>query len=181
MQRLSDWKTILMRLYDEEQVLIKKSQAGDMQAFEQLYYRYNDIIYRSAYLTLHSVEDAKDAVQNVFVRVYKSIGKFRFNSQFKTYLYRILMNVCIDIKKKRSMHFLPQEQIEMSKNDSRLDLEKAISCLPDRMRECFILFAVEDIKQSEIANILGISEGTVKAHISQAKQKIKFILNIKEL
>jgi len=172
-----------MRIYDEENVLIKKSQAGDMQAFEQLYYRYNDVIYRSAYLTLYSAEDAKDAVQNVFIRVYKSIGKFNFNAQFKTYLYRILMNVCIDIKKKRAMP-LPsneQEQVNMPDTDSQLDLKKAISYLPDRMRECFILFAVEDIKQSEIASILGISEGTVKAHISQAKHKIKSFLNIKEL
>ena len=125
-------------------------------------------------------EDAEDAVQTAFLRLYRSINKFAFKSRLGTYLFRIMMNVCFDILRKRkpvhAQAAVSEDSAHVPGEDLHLQLEEAIAALPERMRACFVLFAVEELKQNEIAEILGLSVGAVKSHIFHAKTKLRAVL-----
>jgi len=129
-------------------------------------------------LRMLNSEDAREALQITFIRLHKNIGKYSFLAKFSTYLFKILINVCYDLQKKKSASplLLTEQHTESGytrDNELKIQLEDAISNLPERMRECFILFAVEGFKQDEIADMLSISTGAVKSHIFKAKQKLK--------
>jgi len=126
-------------------------------------------------------EDAEDAVQTAFLKLYRGIAQFQFGAKFSTYLFRIMMNVCFDALQKRRGN-QPQSlgEIEIPQASSvelRLQLEEAIDALPERMRACFVLFAVEEMKQEQIAEILDLRIGTVKAQIFHAKARLRALLS----
>jgi len=170
-----------LQVYSNEEIkIIKKCQKGDLDAFEQVYNIYQKPLYVFAKNMLGNHEDTEDAMQVTFLKLYKSIGNFNFKSKFLTYLMSILINVCYDILNKRkneSSELHENLVLKNPANDLAMDLEKAILLLPVRMRECFILFAVQGYDQSSIAEILNITVGSVKAHIFQAKQKLRFFLS----
>lgn len=144
-----------------------------------IYEMHSTMLFSIAMRMLRSKEDAEDALQNTFIRLFDNVKNFRFQSKFSTYLTRILINCCYDhLNKRKNDASEIDENLPglLSQTDLSLSLEKAISLLPLKMRECFILFAVEGFKQKEIADILEISEGTVKAHVSQAKSKLRKLL-----
>lgn len=166
-------------LKDEIQI-IKLCQEGDLNAFEKIYRQYQKPLYNFAFRMLGSHEDAEDAMQVTFLKLYRGISGFKFKAKFSSYLMSILIRVCYDSLNKRKQGAAElNENITSFKpvNDLAMDLEKAILLLPLRMRECFILFAVQGYDQSAIADILKISIGSVKAHIFQAKQKLRRILS----
>jgi RNA polymerase sigma-70 factor (ECF subfamily) len=119
-------------------------------------------------------------VQTAFLRLYRAINQFQFTAKFSTYFFRIMMNVCFDlIQKRRGKKEQVFEAMEIShapRIDLRLQLEEAINTLPERMRACFMLFAVEEMKQDEIAEILNLSVGTVKAQVFHAKARLRALL-----
>ncbi|KAA3609670.1 MAG: RNA polymerase sigma factor [Calditrichaeota bacterium] len=148
-----------------------------MQAFENLYRAYEQQLLSTAHRMLGNTQDAEDAVQLAFLKLYRNIGKFKFKSKISTYLFRILLNVCFDqMKKKKQKITYQQQPVPMSyseKPDLKLHLEKAIAALPEKMQACFVLFAIQDLKQEEISQILDMKIGTVKAHIFAAKAKLR--------
>jgi len=124
---------------------------------------------------LNNQQDTEDAVQTIFLNLYRSIAKFGFKSRFSTYLFTITRNVCHDIQKQRKVineEFNEAEHASGNTLPLDQDISTAISRLPERTRECFILFAIEGYPQEEIAVILNIKVGTVKAMIYQARQKL---------
>lgn len=125
-------------------------------------------------------EDAEDAVQTAFLKLYRGVKQFQFSAKFSTYLLRIMMNVCFDLlQQRRGQKTQGVEAVEISHTprlDLRLQLEEAINTLPERMRACFVLFAVEEMKQEEVAEILHLSVGTVKAQIFHAKARLRTLL-----
>jgi len=124
-------------------------------------------------------EDAEDAVQTTFLKLCRGLSQFQFGAKFSTYLFRIMMNVCFDMLQKRGGKKFELSGMEVSYSprvDLRMQLEEAINTLPERMRACFVLFAVEEIKQNEIAGILNLSVGTVKAQIFHAKARLRALL-----
>jgi len=125
-------------------------------------------------------EDAEDAVQTAFLKLYRGIQQFQFGAKFSTYFFRIMMNVCFDvIQKRRGKKEQDASDLEISHTpgvELRLQLEEAINALPERMRACFVLFAVEEMKQDEIARILNLRVGTVKAQIFHAKARLRTLL-----
>jgi RNA polymerase sigma-70 factor (ECF subfamily) len=154
--------------------------AGDLRAYEIIYQRYGQPLLRVGLRMLGRREDAEDAVQTTFLKLSRGLSKFQFDAKFSTYLFRIMMNVCFDAIRKRTQDknrtlpapaFASQPVIDL-----RLRLDEAIRKLPERMRACFVLFAVEDQKQSEIADILNLRLGTVKANIFQAKARLRRLL-----
>jgi len=164
---------------DVENELIVKCQQGNLEAYKMIYEMHSTMLYSIAMRMLSSKEDAEDVLQNVFIRLFNNIKNFRFQAKFSSWLTRILINCCYDhLNKKKSNHQEIDENVLKveSQNDLSLSLEKSIGLLPLKMRECFILFAVEGFKQKEIADTMEISEGTVKAHISQAKAKLRKML-----
>jgi RNA polymerase sigma-70 factor (ECF subfamily) len=124
---------------------------------------------------LNNQQDAEDAVQTTFLRLFRNITKFNFRARFTTYLFSITRNVCYDILNQRRQ---ANEDLEKAKHiagnvaDWDQDITRAISNLPERTRECFIMFAIEGYPQNEIADLLNIKTGTVKALIFQARQKL---------
>ena len=165
----------------QESTIIARCQGGDIGAFEWIYERYGQVLLHTAARMLGQRQDAEDAVQMTFIKLYKGIGKFRQEAKFSTYLFRILMNVCYDMMKKNArMKKQTIETIEPSMTQNtilRMELEEAMAGLPAQQKACFVLFAVEGLPQQNIAEMLGLSVGGVKSNIHHAKNKLKRMLS----
>lgn len=182
-----------------EELLIRKAQRGNLNAFESLVSIYDVKVMRLIYNMLNHTEDARDVYQDVFIKVYKSIHKFRFQSEFYTWLYRIVVNTCINYRKLRSKRFNDSfdefqeswennwklvnsggpsnpEQNLMNK-ELDLEIQKGIEQLSEKQKTVFILRHYHDHKLSEIAEIMNCSEGTVKNYLFRAIQKMKRFLH----
>ncbi len=174
--------------------LIIKAQNGDSAAFEDLVYRYDRRVLGIAFRFVNDREDAKDIYQEVFIRVFKSINKFQFKSEFSTWLYRITTNVCLTYKakKKKTQHFSIDEENEdgnsfdiISEENEKLpeqittsnELKKIINSEIDKLsskkKMIFILKYYEGYKIKEIADMLKCKEGTVKKSLFDATLKLK--------
>ena len=181
----------------EETELIKNAQHGDMASFEELIYRYDRNVLSLAYSYINDQDDAKDIYQEVFMRVFKSLKKFEFRSEFSTWLYRITVNVALSYRTKKSKHAyasLNEEIVdgegetrmayEGIKNDSASDemaisadisanINDAIEKLSPQQKMVFTLKHFEEYKIKEIAGMMNISEGTVKNYLFNATAKMR--------
>ena len=162
-------------ILENEQEIVEQCQSGNLHAFETIYEQYWDALYRVAFRMLGTHEDCEDALQLTFTKMYRAMKNFRGESKLSTYIFRILINVCHDLHRKRRVgnESYNEEPIFQPQNELQIQLDEAIQALPIKMRECFILFAIEGFKQNEIAGMLKVTIGTVKAHIFQAKVKLK--------
>lgn len=165
----------------DETKVVRLCQQYDIDAFKTLYEHYQQPLLRTALTILKQQQDAEDAVQTTFVKLYNSIHNFKFQSRFSTYLFRILINTCFDIlgrrKKTETIPLSNSNRSFHSNAELLTSIEHAIEKLPAQMRACFILFAVEDFKQKEIARIMGLSIGGVKANIYHAKCRLRDMLS----
>lgn len=179
---------------DEDLDLVERFQRGDVTAFELLVNKYQSKIYDIAYHHTRNAEDAYDLSQEVFERVFKSLGRFKKKSSFYTWLYRIAVNACIDYGRKRSRlqaipieewvcshksqaagsDYSPAEAVELQ--ELKHQIAKAIDQLPPKQRTVFILKRQEGLSLAEIAKILNRAEGTIKAHLSHATHKLMDLL-----
>ena len=165
----------------QETEIVQQCQQGNLKAYRWIFKKYGEPMLHIAKRLLISQEDAEDAVQETFVKLFCGIKSFRFQSKFSTYLFTILTRVCfdtIDRRKKMRVIDIQDEQHSYHPNpDLKIHLQQAIAALPTRMQVCFVLFAIEGFKQQEIAEILDISIGGVKSNIYQAKIKLQSFLN----
>lgn len=163
-----------------EEKIIKKCKKNDLSAYKMIYDRYGQPLLRTALRILGQQQDAEDAIQTTFLKLFRGIQNYNHSAKFSTYLFRILINVCFDIlrKRKRALLHKPNKDRYFQKpnHEEKMGLEEAIASLPHRMRACFVLFAVEEFKQSEIAELLNMSLGGVKATIYQAKRRLRTML-----
>ena len=179
----------------EEELLIRKAQRGNLQAFENLVQRYDAKIMRLIYNMVNDIEDSRDLYQEVFIKVFKSIKKFRFQSEFYTWLFRIAINTSINFRKKKTSHqheSIDDYMEESSHNrniissietvnpeqhiiDRELNdqIQRSLDTLSPKQRSVFVLKHYHGYKLSEIANTLNCSEGTVKNYMFRAVQKLK--------
>lgn len=175
--------------------LIQRAKRGDMAAFEQLVYRYDKQVLSIAARYVQSSEDAKDIYQEVFMRVYRSLPKFRLRSQFSTWLFRIATNVCLSHRSRRKRHThasLDQDSSDehahplsdtlkddaatdrgAESSEAALHLRQAIERLSPRQKMVFTLKHYEGYKIREIAGMMGCAEGTVKRYLFTATEKIR--------
>ncbi len=163
-----------------EEAIIKKCQQNDMGAFKMIFEFYSQSMMRTATRILRNTQDAEDVVQTTFLNVFRNIKRFQFKSKFSTYLYRILINNCYDSLKKNRIQTDSLETEILALNPvpgQAMELEAAIQKLPQRMKTCFVLFAIEEFKQDEIARLLNLRVGTVKATIFRAKQHLRRMLS----
>jgi len=167
--------------YQEEQV-VEKCRQGDLSAYRMIYDRYEQPLLRTACRVLGQQQDAEDAVQDTFMKLYRGIHGFRRGARFSSYLFRILLNSCTDIlrKKKRAVieEFDDASYSNPSSHEPDHCLTKVVGMLPPRMKVCFTLSAVEQFTYEEIAEILSISTGSVKANVHRARQKLRAWLRI---
>jgi RNA polymerase sigma-70 factor (ECF subfamily) len=167
--------------------LIRKVKSGETQAFDCLMQRYGNRIYRVIYGMVHNYADAEDLVQETFVHAYKGIKKFKEQYQFYTWLYRIAINLCINYcKRKKIIQFtsLANAEFYADKNpkasleaqELKRVVERQLAQLPNEQKMVFVLRTFEEMGYQEIADILGISVGTVMSRLARARQKLKELL-----
>lgn len=172
--------------------LVERAAAGDTAAFEQIMIHSQQRVMAMTWRMLGNEADARDASQEVFLRVYKYLGRFRQDQDFFAWLYGITVNVCRDILKKRlqTNRFIsfsadvdeeslnvPAEQEDAEQNaiqaQRRELISRAIATLPYKERASIVLRDVEGLSTEEVARILKSSSTTVRSQISSARKKIR--------
>lgn len=178
-----------------DELLVSKAQTGDLAAYGELIRRHQDRVYNMALKILNSPEDARDASQDIFIRVFKSLSSFDFRASYSTWLYRVATNVCLDMLRKRNKELhhtlLPGEQKAFeihSRDDSpgpeevciereRLkDLRKAVNGLPEEHRVALVLHQYQGLSYKEVAEVLELPENTVATRIHRAKKMLREVL-----
>ena len=170
----------------DERASIAAAQAGDRGAFDRLVEAHQRDIYRLCYRYVNNHEDASDLAQDSFLKAYRAIGRFRGDSAFSTWLYRIAVNTCLNFKAARRM---AQEELSESLADPKAPVLKtmeereearrvreAVTRLPDRQRATLILKIYHELTHEEVAGILGSSVGTVKANLFHALGNLRKML-----
>lgn len=170
---------------DEAEVL-ERIRAGDVDAVQILFEEHRMRIFRVCLLYTDSADDAKDVLQETFLRAYKSVGRFRGDSSFTTWLTRIAINICLNLRRdRRSSETLEADRLEFVQqtvpHTNPADPEEALNVrelreriialverLPPRERMAFVLKHFEQMKIREISDLMQISEGTVKSFLHRA-------------
>jgi RNA polymerase sigma-70 factor, ECF subfamily len=181
----------------EDQELVRRAQHGDTAAFEVLVKKHQGRVFAVAGGILRNREDVEDIAQQVFVKAYFSLKKFDQRAAFSTWLYKITVNECWDLLRKKKVRplvyesELSEEQATMylateQKGDSgpdvteqlevRQQLDQWLDCLEERDRTMLTLKEVQGFTVEEIAEIVGINGNTVKVRLFRARQRIAEII-----
>ena len=160
---------------------VRAAQGGDIDAFEKLYRHFAGLVYGLCLRILASPADAEDCVQLTFTKAWVQLDRFEGRSEFGTWLHRIAVNEALMEERRRKRRFqLVRAQDEPASEKSgtaaALDIEDAIAGLPMRRRHVFVLKAVYGYSHEEIADLVGISAGTARAHYHQARQTLMGVL-----
>lgn len=171
---------------DDDFSLIKRFIEGDESTFSILVQRHKEKVRNIVYLTLSNHDLVDDISQEVFLTVYKNLKKFRFESQFTTWLYRITVNKCKDHLRKMKIRsiFTPLKESEgelgFTTTPENVDIKeivhKAISKLPEKLKVPLVLKDIEGLSYQEIAETVDCEIGTVKSRIFRAREGLKNIL-----
>ena len=171
--------------------LILRAQQGDLQAFDQIMIRQQRRVMTLAWRMLGNKEDARDAAQEVFIRVYQNLSKVDPDRDFSGWIYRITINVCRDLAKTRSRNsqLSLEEGIETGSlaepmsadntesmaiyNQEQMIIVRALATLTEKERAAIVLRDLEGLPGDEVARILGSSPTTVRSQISSARSKIR--------
>ena len=166
--------------------LIENYLSGEDTAMEELIVKYQKGIYALAYRITWDGEEAKDITQNTFLLAIKSLNKFRKESSFKTWLYKIAVNLCLNYK---GRHCLGHDELDetiagneagtlclLIQKERKSYLMKALSEVPERQRIAVSLRAYEGLSCREVADIMEISEGAVKANYHNGIKRLKELL-----
>jgi RNA polymerase sigma-70 factor (ECF subfamily) len=168
--------------------LLDGCRRGDVAAFERLYELYGGRMKSLARNLLGRETDAEDAVQEAFLKVYRGAASFRGGAALSTWIYRILVNTCYDLlrrRQRRSESALeptpegPEPAIGSSSSDHslRIAIEQGVARLRPRHRDVFLLSAVEGFSHREISEVLEIPEGTSRTLLFEAKRRLQEILS----
>jgi len=175
------------------QLLIKRAVSGDTTAFEQIMIHSQQRVMTLSWRMLGNEADARDASQEVFLRVYKYLGRFKQDQDFFAWVYQITVNVCRDIAKKRQRHTERFASLDTTVEESAFEVPAlqegadetliaaqqreliagAMATLPEKERAAILLRDIEGLPTDEVARILRSSSTTVRSQISSARKKIK--------
>ncbi len=167
--------------YDDS-TLIKRSLAGDRQAFRLLYDKHVSHVYAICLRYCSNEDEASDVTQEVFIQVWEKLGGYKGDSSFSTWLYRVTTNISISHIRKRSPWWArtiewtdagDEEQMRQNESHFEHSLDRKIADLPQQARLVFVLFAIQGYRHDEIARILKIATGTSKAQYHRARQLLK--------
>lgn len=164
--------------------LIRKMRRGDEKAFDLFVHEYYEDILR--YCTYHSndAEDAKDLTQDTFLQFFRNLSGYSHIGKAKNYLYTIARNLCNNYHKKKKMQVLNHIENEGYSEGIETDAITQITVLtclnqlPDELREVLILYYYQNLKQAEIADVLGIGLPLVKYRLKKAKEQMEELLRM---
>ena len=180
----------------EELALIRRAQDGDRSAFDELVRKYDQNVLRLALQMVRSPEEARDLYQEAFLKVYRSLPRFRLEARFSTWLYRVVMNVCLDYLRRQNsrkevqapegedgeaeyFQALPDEHPAQDPDHALRDkeigkrIQGALAQLNPRERMVFELKHYQGLKLRAIGELCGTSEQTVKNCLFRATQKLR--------
>jgi len=173
----------IMQPADDTEVL-EAARAGDLRAFESLMRRHERLVLATALRLLGTMEDAQDASQEVFLRLYRNLGKLENSANLAGWLYRVTVNICHDLRRRRPEETAVDAAAEIeapgadpqqaaAANERRRVLELSLRQLSGKQRAALVLRDLEGLSTEEVAAILGTSQATVRSQIFQARIKIK--------
>jgi RNA polymerase sigma-70 factor (ECF subfamily) len=182
----------------KDAALIRAFHEGDKLAFDRLVVKHKDRLFNLCYRLLGDYEEANDSAQETFIKVYRSLKKFRFESAFSTWLYRIAVNTCKNKLKssafRQKMKMVPLDnsnpanlnspgreiQDESLSPSSALEkkqrmrvIQEAINALSPEQKEVVTLRDIEGFSYEEVAEITGFNVGTVKSRLARARQDLR--------
>lgn len=179
---------------EEENRIIDAVLGGDADAFEALVLAHQTGVYNLTLRMLGNEQDALDASQEAFFRAYRALPRFRRESRFSVWLYRLASNICLDMLRRRpSVPYLsltdeddgdlplpdtrpgPQEALE--RTELRRAVQAGIAALPPEFRQALVLREVNGLSYDDIARVTGLEPGTVKSRIFRARKKLAQILS----
>lgn len=174
---------------------LRQAKAGDASAFEQIMILHQRQVLTTSLRLLGDLKDAQDAAQEVFLRLYKYLHRFQDGREFPPWLYRVTVNVCRDVQRRRqrtatlSLDDLVENgeirepasttdlEAEFSLAEKRRFVAEALKRLPEKERAAVVLRDIEGLSTREVAGILGSSEVTVRSQVSSARTKMKLFLD----
>jgi RNA polymerase sigma-70 factor (ECF subfamily) len=174
----------------EELALVERCRQGDPAAFEAIYRAHAGRLYSVACRMLGNAADAEDLLQEIFLAAHRKLESFRGESALGTWLYRLATNLCLDHLRSRAAR---TGQLTQTIDDepaladagsrrladqtvARMDIERALVQLPEGCRAAFVLHDVQGLEHREVAEVLGIAEGTSKSQVHKARLKLRAIL-----
>jgi RNA polymerase sigma-70 factor (ECF subfamily) len=181
----------------QEFELIREFRRGNIQAFETLILDYEKSVYGICFRMLRNQEEASDLSQEVFIKAYKGLANFQFQSKFSTWIYRIATNACLDAIKKKKVDVAfslnqsigedeftpemedvnsPEPQAELDRKEVREQIQDAIGQLNEKYRTVIVLRELEGLTYEEIAEITESSLGAVKTRIRRGRERLREIL-----
>lgn len=169
------------------EALVTRARDGDVRAFEGLYRHLSGRVYGVCLRMAGDTAEAEELAQEAWVRAWERLESFRGESRFSTWLHRLTVNVVLDHRRREgrlSKHFqsLPDGALDdavpvhQPPPGLRMDLDRAVATLPEGARTVFLLYDVEGFKHQEIAEQLGVAEGTVKAQLHRARRLLKEVM-----
>ena len=172
-------RKILQEISDEQ--LVREFKKGNLEAFDHFVQKHQDRVYRLTCLWLRNGDQAEDATQEVFLRAFKGLRGFRFGASPFTWLYRTAKHVCSEYNRKQVFEDLDEStQVSGNRPDLKLnqkqiaeEIRNRVDSLPRRQKEVVVLRYFEEFSTAETAKIMGCREGTVKALLHKALQKLK--------
>ena len=187
---------------DRDAALVRAIQAGDMAAFDQMVVKHKDKLFNMVYWFLGDYQEANDCSQEIFIKVFKSIKKFRSESSFSTWLYRIAINTCKNRLKSSAYRWKkktvplenpesskdgnisykiqnnsPSPANELEKKERLMMIQKAINELPQEQNRVIVLRDIQGLSYQEISDITGLNLGTVKSRLARARLELRNKLN----
>jgi RNA polymerase sigma-70 factor (ECF subfamily) len=182
----------------EDTVLIRAVQSGDLTAFDKLVLKHKDRLFNMVYWFLGDYNEANDCAQETFIKAFKSIKKFRFESAFSTWLYRIAVNTCKNrIKssayrwKKRTVSLetssgskndkplseivndSPTPVMALEKKERMIQIQTAIHSLPEEQNQVVVMRDIQGLSYQDISDITGLNLGTVKSRLARGRLELR--------
>lgn len=173
---------------DEDGVLVARCLRGDASAFEPIVRRYQRVLFSVAHRMLGNYDDALDATQNAFIRAYEGLAGYDPNRRFFSWIYRIVVNECLNARRARRPGEELPEALEGDAAKGPLEnfeaverseaIEAALVRLPEDQRLVLVLRHFADLSYREMSDALGIPEKTVKSRLFEARQRLAAALRI---
>ena len=184
--------------------LVRRAQAGDRAALSSLVQSQQTYVYSIAMSLMHNPADAADMTQEAFIRLMRSLGTYRAETKFTTWLYRLVTNICLDGLRRRGRTIdsldepssgqggedaqttgerladtdrwtQPEQELEL--RESATEVRAALVTLPAAQRLALTLHYFEDLRYEDIADVMGLPLNTVKSHIRRGKERLALVLS----
>lgn len=187
---------------ENERNLVERAKSGDIEAFEQLIIGCQKKVFNIAYRMIGNYDDANELAQEVFLKAFRSIKKFKGDSLFSTWIYKVTANVCLDEIRKRKKKVVisldqqiefndgevkrqipdsaPTPDMEAETNELKNVVNESIAQLNEDYKSMIILRDIQGLSYDEISKIVNCPEGTVKSRINRARQALKKVLQGKK-